>query len=118
MPDVRKTANNNEDGIPVLANVTGISLSTMIRNIYGPLNMSNPLLVKQKDYWEQRRRQRGGDGVATSSGGVGGDDTTTANSSPSARLIIKMDVEGAEYSIRKLRFFLSLSLAVVSSMLI
>ena len=88
MPDVRKTANKNDDGIPVLANVTGITLSTMIRNIFGPLNMSNPLLVKQKEYWDQRRRQR-----------KDGDYTST---SPSARLIIKMDVEGAEYSIRKL----------------
>ena len=113
MPDVRKTAmqniNDNSDtdgggGKPVLANVTGISLSTLIKNIFGPLNMSNPYIMKQTYMKKQRQnlmRQRQQE--------QGSSSTISYHAypklPPSASLIIKMDVEGAEYSICKLHVF-------------
>ena len=115
MPDVRKTAmqniNDNSDtdgggGKPVLANVTGISLSTLIKNIFGPLNMSNPYIMKQtymkkqrQNLMRQRQQQEQQQQGSTISYHA------YPKLPPSASLIIKMDVEGAEYSICKLHVF-------------
>ena len=70
MPDVRKTARQNNNGTLVSITVKGMTLSTLLRKTLAPLAYDNNKF--QKDH---RNYKHGGS------------------------LLVKMDVEGAEYTI-------------------